>query len=195
MTWGSTAQAYLAAGSAYRHDWLVTITVKPIAGGAAETFGFWTGDDHQNWTVDGTTRTYFGAQGALDIGPIRYEPGAMVGTQDIAMALSPEGVALVRGYEMALAPVTLHCAMVNLDTGGLVEMARFFTGFVDDVVLTDPIGTDPGRISLTLASRARLGTLTVGGKKSHESQKLRSGDKFSQYADLGRVAGDPWGNS
>lgn len=193
MTWNGTAQAHLDAGNPARIEYLLTTTVAPIAGGAAVNLGFWTGGDHQSFTVDGVTLTYSGAQGAMAPAAFRYAAGTDILSQDITMALSPEGETLARAYRLSGAPCKIHGVLLDGDTGALLDTRRFFIGTVE----SSDINMDPAggfaRLDLRLFSSARRGTFTRSGKKSDASQSLRSGDRFRRYGDLGRVTADPWG--
>lgn len=194
MTWDATAQAHLDARLPIAPRWCVWITASPIAGGSPESFGFWTGDDHQTLTIEGQPRLYYGAQGAMEIGTITWEPGTGIGTQEIMLGLSPEGETRARGYRLAGAPVDLHCALFNPGTGALLGVRRYFRGFVDEAPIDMPKQGEVATLPLRLVSTARLGTMTRGGRKSDASQRLRaSSDAFRLYGDLGETVADPWG--
>jgi hypothetical protein len=192
ITWNSTAQTYLNSRAPILPHWLIWVDAKTFAG-AAISVGFWTGDDHQNFTVDAASRLYYGAQGAIEIPALSYDLGTAVSSVDLTLSLSPEGEQAVRGYNIRFAPVEIHCALFRPDTSALLDIQRFFKGSIDgSPIPTPPVG---GRSSLPLklVSSMRAGTMTRAGFKSDVSQRRRSSDAFRQYGDLGAVAADPWG--
>ncbi|MBP1806457.1 hypothetical protein [Rubellimicrobium aerolatum] len=194
MTWPAAVLTHFAARLPYAVHWLLWATVKPFGGGAAVSVGLWTGDDHETIVVEGQARLYHGAQGGLQVPPIAYRVGTEVASLDLGLSLSPEGVTLVRGYNTRLAPVQLHAAVFDADTGGLLGLRRMFKGLVDGVRIATPEQEGQAALTLTLVSAARRGTMTVAGRKSDQSQRARlSTDRFRQYADVGSVAADTWG--
>lgn len=194
MTWGATAQAHLDARLPIAPRWCVWTTVAPYAGGAAVSFGFWTGDDHEYLTVEGQSRLYYGAQGAMEIGAITWEPGTGVSTQEITLGLTPEGETLARGYRLAGAPIDLHCVLYDPRSWTLLGIRRYFRGLIDTAPINTPEAGGVATLPLRCVSSARGGTMTVTGRKSDASQKQRlATDTFRAYGDLGEVASDPWG--
>lgn len=194
--WDITAQAHLDARLPIAPRWLVWTTATRISDGVAAGVGFWTGDDHEYLTVEGQSRLYFGAQGAMEIGPIVYEPGTGIGTQDITLGLSPEGETLVRGYRLGGAPIEIHCALYNPATMALLGIKRFFRGLIDGTPMSVPESGGTVTLPVRCITTARLGTMTLAGKKSDASQRQRlSTDRFREYGDLGETTADPWGAS
>ena len=49
---------------------LLWIEAKNRETGLSEVIGFWSGDDHQDFLIDGEIRTYFGAGQVIDVPPI-----------------------------------------------------------------------------------------------------------------------------
>lgn len=194
MTWNLAAQVHLDARLPIAPRWCVWITAVPVAGGAAQGAGFWTGDDHQVLTVEGAARLYWGAQGAMEIGPVAWEPGTGIGTQDITLGLSPEGEARARGWRLAGAAVDLHCALFDPVSAALLDVRRYFRGFVDEAPIDTPAQGQSAVLPLRCVSTARAGTMTTAGRKSDASQRLRlTSDAFRAYGDLGEATSDPWG--
>ncbi len=194
--WPPLAQDHLNARLPVALRWLVWTTVVRIADGATVAMGFWTGEDHETLTVEGQSRTYFGAQGAMEIGPIVNEPGTAIASQEVTLGLSPEGETLVRGHRLGGAPVEIHCALYDPGSWALLGIRRFFRGTIDGSPVTTPATGTVATLPLRLVSTARAGTMTLAGKKSDASQRLRDpDDQFRQYADLGAVSSDPWGGA
>lgn len=190
--WNSTAQTHLSSRLPIAPRWLIWVQAKTFAGAAIDV-GYWTGDDHQSFTVDSATRLYYGAQGAIEIPAMRFVTGTAVASMDLTLSLSPEGEAAVRGYNIRFAPIDIHCALFDADSMTLLDTRRFFRGFIDGSPIPTPALGGRSSLPLKLVSSARRGTMTRGGKKSDVAQRQRSGDVFRQYGDLGVTASDPWG--
>lgn len=176
---------------------LVWVRARDRSTGVEATLGLWNGDDTASITVGGVARTYYGAGALLGVDPIVYSAGVQVRMQRVSLSpLSPEVAQAIRGYEPRLAPVEIHRALFDPATMALVaEPHRMFKGWIDDVSITTPeIGGD-AMCEVTLASAARALTRTLPLKKSDESQKLRSGDRFRRYADISAAVDVYWGEA
>lgn len=196
MSWNSTAQAHLAARLPITIHWLVWTTVKDLASGDPVSFGIWSGDDHQEITIDGDDRLFYGAQGGLDIPPIRYRAGTGIQTMELGLSVSPEAETIVRGYNTRFAPIDLHCALYDPADGSLLDIRRMFHGFIDGTPLVTPERNGQAKLTVRMVSQARKGTMTINAKKSDASQRERDpDDDFRQYGSLGTVASDPWGGN
>lgn len=174
---------------------LVWIRAKDRTTGTEETIGLWTGEDVASFTINGQARTYYGAGALLAIEPIVSQAGLVVQMSRMTLSpLAPEVAQAIRGYEPRLAPVEIHRALFDPDTMGLVaEPHRMFSGWIDEVVLTTPEAGGTATCEVTLASAARGLTRTLPLKKSDESQKRRSGDRFRRYADISAAVDVFWG--
>lgn len=194
IAWNSTAQNYLNTRAPILPQWLIWVSAKTLAGAPIEV-GFWTGDDHQDFVINSVTRTYYGAQGAIELPSMTYEIGTGVASADLVLSLSPEGEQMVRGYNIRFAPMEIHCALFRPDTSALLDVQRFFKGSIDGSPIPTPAMGGKTSLPLKLVSSMRTGTMTRAGKKSDQSQRRRSNDPFRQYGDLGVVASDPWGGA
>ena len=67
-------------------DVLFWVSARNRDTGVSETIGFWTGDDHQQISVGGEQRTYFGAGNFLDVPSIRAGTGLRVRQHRLALA-------------------------------------------------------------------------------------------------------------
>lgn len=195
MTWNTAAQNHLAARLPVAPRWLLWVDAKQISNGAAVSMGLWTGDDHEQITVEGQSRLYYGAQGTVSLPQLRYAAGTDVGSIDVTLPVSPEAETLVRGYNIRFAPCDLHCALYDPASGSLLDVRRMFRGLIDGSPIFTPAVGGVATATLKLVSSARTGTMTTRAKKSDQSQRLRSGDRFRRYGDLGTVAADPWGSA
>lgn len=194
MIWDAAGQAFLTSRAPKEVQWLLWVTAADLVTNAPVSIGLWTGADHQSFTVGGVARTYYGAQGALQIPPMSYASGTAIASLEVSLAVSSEAETLVRGYNTRFKPAEIHCALFNPATGGLVSLARAFTGKIDGTPIATPVKNGVATISLRLVSSARQGTITSNARKSDASQRLRlASDTFRLHGDLGAVASDIWG--
>lgn len=192
--WPAAVQSHMTAGLPMKHDWAFHARVKAYGTNALTNKGVWTGDYDLNLTLGGLARVYEGAMGGLELGEIRYRTGTLIMSQDINLALSPEGLEIVKGFNSRMAPCDLYCLCWDARTMTYLGERRFIKGFIDSAAIhtAEQGGTDS--LSIKLVSVARKGTMTTTGKQSDVSQKQRgANDDFRIYSDLGTVAADPWG--
>lgn len=192
-----TATATALAASEIVARALVWIRAKDRSTGTEETIGLWTGEDVASFTINGQARTYYGAGALLAIEPIVSQSGLVVQMSRMTLSpLAPEVAQAIRGYEPRLAPVEIHRALFDPLTMGLVaEPHRVFSGWIDEVVLTTPEASGEATVEVTMASAARGLTRTLPLKKSDETQKRRSGDRFRRYADVSAAVDVFWGEA
>lgn len=174
---------------------LVWITARDRTTGAAESIGFWTGDDHQDFVIAGENRTYFGAGDMLEVPAITAETGLQVRMHSLRLAaLAPEVALALRGHEPRLAPVELHRVLYHALTGVQVaEPHRVLAGWIDEAQITTPEIGGQGSATITIASSARALTRTLPICKSDAQQRLRSGDRFRRYVDVSGAVDVVWG--
>mgnify|MGYP006969357197 CR=1 FL=1 len=192
-----TTQAFLAERRGHIVRWLLWVTAKNRSTGAAETAGFWTGEDDETFVVDGQSRDYFGAGGFFDLDQITYESGLNVQRQTLRLApITPEIEQTLRTYDPRLAPVELHMAIFDPDDNSLVSITRAIKGWIDAA----PIREDPKArgvvktvCDLSIVTAARRGTRTVPLKKSDAAQKRRAGDRGRRYAAVSGLVPVWWG--
>ena len=192
---GSASAAYLAARGGVMSRTLVWITAKNRTTGAAESLGLWTGDDHQDFSIGGVTRTYYGAGAMLSVDPITMQAGLVVRMQRMVLsALSPEVTQIFRGYDPRLAPVEIHRALFDLETHALIEEPhRVFLGWIEEAPIATPEIGGQATIEVTMASSARSMTRALAIKKSDSTQRMRGGDRFRRYIDVSGSVGVWWG--
>ena len=184
---------HLAAGKPVDVRWLIWARPIDRATGLRVGIGFWTGIDNDNRTIAGETRLYFGAQGAIDMPPLRTAKGLDIQTIDIGMAVTPEAEFLVRGYEPRLAPLDIHIEVTDPADNSLIERSLQWRGTIDTIDLPTPALGGERMMTVRCATTARRGTLTRQGFKSNQTQVGRSGDRFRAYGSLGNVVSDAWG--
>ena len=194
-TFDAPTAAHVSTATGFMARVLVWITAKDRSTGAAVTLGLWNGDDVESITIGGVARTYYGAGALLGFEPVLYSSGTVVRSLRASLSpLAPAAAQVIRGYEPRLAPVEIHRALYDVATMTLVaEPHRVFKGWIDEVRITTPeIGGDAS-CEVTMVSAARALTRTLALRKSDETQKLRSGDRFRRWADVSGSVDTWWG--
>lgn len=173
---------------------LIYVTAKTRDTGVPAPVGFWTGDDHQAFTINSVSRTYYGAGAALDLGETVSEVGIVIRTRTVRLSgLAPKVLDMAKAYEARLAPVEIHRAEFDPLTNALIDAPeRVFKGWVDQIQWTQ--NAETVECVLTLASIARALTRTQTQKYSDASQRLRDvNDAFFQYVDVSGTTDVYWG--
>ena len=194
---GSTS-AFLTAQSGMMARSLVWVSARNRSTGATETMGIWDGDDHQDFTIGGVVRTYFGAGSVLALDPITMATGLDVRMQRLTLApVAPKVEMLIRGYDVRLAPVEVHRALFDPVTRALIaEPLRTFLGWIDSVSIPTPVVGGQASIEVTLASLGRSLTQSLALKQSDETLRLRAPtDGFRKYAALSGTVDTVWGEN
>lgn len=167
----------------------VWISGKDWETGVVSARGFWNGHDSvdvevvDGWTGLPVTRTYHAAGALLSVGAITRTPELEVRTTRLSLSQVSEAVQLaIRGYDVRYQPIQIHEGYLDLDTEQLVAPPiPDFVGWINAAPIATPAVGDNGSITLDCVSHSRMLTRTNAAKKSHETQKRRSGDKFRQY--------------
>lgn len=173
---------------------LIYVTAKTRDTGVPAPVGFWTGEDHQAFTINSVSRTYYGAGAALDLGETVSEVGIVIRTRTVRLSgLAPKVLDMAKAYEARLAPVEIHRAEFDPLTNALIDAPeRVFKGWVDQIQWTQ--NAETVECVMTLASIARALTRTQTQKYSDASQRLRDvNDAFFQYVDVSGTTDVYWG--
>ncbi len=187
--------SYLASRAPRRAHVLIWISARNRVTGAAETIGFWTGDDHQNFDIEGETRAYLGAGNLLGVDPLKWRVGLTVRTQRVRLSqVSPEAQQAVRGYDVRHARVEMHRAFYD-EGEALIDAPHFLMrGFVDKLTLTTPAKGGTGDAVLEIASMGRALTKPLNRYRSNASLTARAPtDTFRKYASVTEKVEVDWG--
>jgi hypothetical protein len=184
------------------HRVLIWVSGKNRVTGATETAGFWTGGEDRAFTIDGQVRTYAGVGHVIGVPVIASRAGGLVQSQELTLSgTSPEVEMAMRMYDPRLAPVELHVARFNPETGALVGIDRVFKGTVDKAPKRTP-GKGQGGASwtVTIVSGARALTRSLTLTRSDASQRavaLPGGgaDRFFRHADVAGAVERRWGTA
>ncbi|PZO81597.1 MAG: hypothetical protein DI629_03410 [Mesorhizobium amorphae] len=169
--------------------------------GALTGMGLWSGDETADFAViDGQTgaivqRTYFGA--------VNLRVGAIPRTSDLnqrsvavrCSQISPAAQQIVRGLDARLARVEIHSVDLDLVSRLPVGPAEVeFLGVVNGAPIETPAAGAEGGIEMDVVSDAiAMLARTNFRKRSDETQKARSGDRFSRYGSVIRSWPVVWG--
>lgn len=192
--WSQAALSAFAAGTVAKRHWLLWVQPKNRETGQRVDVGIWDGSyEATSIMVDGAARTYRGAEGIIEVPEITYSLGTDVRTLDVTLGVFDNSVRdIIRQYDARFAPVELHAAIYDAGMQ-LIGVRRFFKGELDKApVQTEPAGGGV-KVTLSMVSSARKGARHLALKKSDASHRLRGGDRFRRYGDLGTVADAKWG--
>jgi hypothetical protein len=195
----TTLQTYLNTTDAIHADILIYIKARDFTTNAVVNFGFWTGDDHQTFTIGGASRLYYGAGALADVESeaFRYEMGLDVLTWTFEGSMgAPEFENMVRGYNLTLAECEVHRAVWNHETNQLVEEPHaVWVGRVQSAPIVDD-ADGATRCRVVVISNAIDLTLTRPETRSDAFYRQnRSGDRIFRHVDISRsnTASTAWG--
>jgi hypothetical protein len=186
---------HLQRREAYKAQALLWIMPRDPATNLRVGLGFWTGEDVGTFTIDGNARSYVGGGALTGLDAIVMQAGLVVRFQRVTLSpLFAEVTQLLRGYDAWRAPVHIHRALFDPDTGALIAPPRrIWKGVVDTAPIQTPeIGGVPSaEITLASASEALTHGLTL--TRSDAVQSQRSGDRFYRYKDVSGNVPVFWG--
>lgn len=158
---------------------------------ATETLGLWTGGDNIVMTVEGQSRTYFGAGNITDLPPVVYKVGLDVQVYRLGItSITNEARQLIRAYDPRFAAVQIHRAFYDPITRALIAPPqRVLTGIVDEVDIPTPAAGGEAGCYLSIVTTARLLTFGLPNKNSDANQRRISDDRFLRHAD---ATADVW---
>lgn len=182
-------EAYLSGGAIIARD-LLWITVKERDTGLPVSVGFCNDLDSVTLTVvsglTGATesRTYHGSGTLISISPIPLISDLTVRTVTITLShINSAVLQAIRGYDPRFGKVEIHRALYDLSTRALVAAPiPHFVGSINGAPISKARPGEEGSITLNVVSHSRELTRVNSLKRSDESQKRRSGDRFRQYS-------------
>lgn len=168
---------------------IVYFLVRSLDGQSQKTFVFWNGIDPVAITViDGATglaveRDCIGDGALLSMDDIPLTSDLTVQTIKVSLSQIHETVQdMVRGYDIRVADVQIHRAAFDPQTNALVaHPLPHFVGKVNKAPISTPASGQEGSIDIDVVGHIRELTRTNAAKKSDETQKRRSGDRFRKY--------------
>lgn len=169
-----------------------------LSNGTTESLGLWNGAGNRVFTIGGVDRTYYGAGALLNVPPIAYASDLTVRRQKTLLAaISPAVKTILRGYDVRFAPIEVHRAIYDGETGLLnSEPHELMRGFIDDLKFTRPApGSGNSTAETTIATWLRKLTLVLPLKRSDATQQLDQGDRFRRYIDVPGTVGVWWAQS
>lgn len=195
MSVSSAEAAYNAAREGQIRETLVWIAPRNRSTGALEPVGFWTGEDHRSFVVDGEARLYYGAGAALDVDDIPGGVGLDVRYVSVRLAVVPEVEQAIRGYDPKLAPAEIHTVAFDLATRNPVsDPRRVFSGAINEAPMPTPAAGGVIEIELRLASSARALTRTLPLYRSDaETRRRDANDRFREHVSTVGIRQVAWG--
>lgn len=171
--------------------------------GVAAPFGFWSGEGAVSVNViDAQTRltvsrTYQGTGAILDWPQIVGQMGLDVRTAEVVLSpLHVEVENMVRGHVVKHAIAEMHRGLFDINTGQIVSAPYpEFLGKVNGAPIETPAAGGEASVRLRLVSTVEELTRTNTAKKSDESQKLRSNDRFRRYSGVAGTINLWWGEA
>lgn len=187
---------YLNTTPGLRVRQMLWVRAKNRVTGEFEEVGFWSGDDHQQFVINGQTRTYYGAGSFVDYGDITLEAGLNIRSHSVKLSpITPEFEAVLREYNPRFAPVEAHIALYHPDTNNLVAPPiKVNRGWIDKFPVRRAPLSQTSEASIEMVGHTRLLTRRPGVKRSDESQRQRNGGDtfFADVAITGQTQ-TPWG--
>ena len=192
MIFGSSALAHLANRRAYRPRWLFYAQPRSFSTDEITPIGLWDGDDTETMTVEGESRTYYGAQSVFGMGAFSFVPGGNAQSHTITVSgLTVAAETLLRDLRTDLAPVQIHLMLTDPASHTTIEIIKMFEGFINKTPIPTPaLGSSGGGVEIELLTQAAWLTRTMPLKKTDDSQQQRSGDRGRRYGDGGED--DEW---
>lgn len=168
----------------------VLCTVKSMESGAPVVFGFTDfGEDVVTNIVDGESGAVvsraFAGDGApivaIDAMPLKI--GIEVDTTQVVLNhLHPAVADMVRGHDCRNAPIQIHRGYLDAVSMLLAANPRCRRmGQINGAPITTGAMGAQGNVTLKVVSHTRELTRTNSAKRSDETYRLRSGDRFGQY--------------
>lgn len=188
-------QAYNDTRAGQIRHTLLWLAPRNRQSGAPVPVGFWTGDDHRSFVVDGQSRLYYGAGAALDIDDIPGGVGLDVRYVNVRLGVVAEVLQAVRGYDPKLATAEIHTIALDMNSRNLVAAPRrIFKGAVNEAPIPTPVEGGDGAIELRLASSARALTRTLPLYRSDTEMRRRDpDDRFREHVSTSGIRQIPWG--
>lgn len=188
--------AHFASREAFIGHLLLWVSARNRSSGGVEQIGFWTGVDHQQFTIDGQDRTYYAAGAFLKADPLRDQTGIKVRSYRVTLSqVSNEVQQLIRGYDPRHAPIELHRALFHPLTENLIDEPHVLRrGYIDKVTLTTPQKGGAGSVAIEIVTEARSLTIPLSRFRSDATLRARAPeDAFRQYSSLTETAEVLWG--
>lgn len=174
----------------------IVVVAKNRETNVPERLCLWTGDDHQEFNVEGVNETFYGASGVLSIDDIKNEIGTNIRKLVITLAnLTPEVAILIRGFNVKLAEVRIYTALFSPESGlQVTPFLRRFKGWVDKAPITTARKGSGSTAKFECVNHSRNLSRTVPSRRSNENQRLRnSGDAFFNYVTVTGNIQTNWG--
>lgn len=166
--------------------------------GDIEQIGIWSGADHQDFTVDGQTHTFYGGGNFLTSSDLKSDRGLTIRKLSVEMApFTAEIRTVLREYDPKFQPMFVYLAFFDPETNNMVANPwRVFKGWIDTAPERRGAKGDKSQAVINGVGHTRILTRTFPAKRSNETQKLRDPNDtfFSNVAITGTI-NTPWGTA
>ncbi|TPN44465.1 hypothetical protein FJ981_28120 [Mesorhizobium sp. B1-1-4] len=193
---GTTYAALLAAPDAgiCERDF-VTFYVRSLDGLTTTMFCFWNDLDTVTASVlrgdtgSAENRDFVGDGSLLSVDRVPLVSDLTIQTVKVTLSQIHATVQdMVRGHDIRGARVEIHRGLFDPSTHAVAgSIYCHFVGKVNKAPIATPKIGDEGSISIDVVSIVRELTRTNPAKKSDETQKRRSGDRFRRYSGVANV--------
>lgn len=180
----------------------VLVTVRKLSDDSSVRFGFTDfGEDVTLNIVDGesgstVSRDYYGDNGPiLRMDPMPLKIGLEVDTTQVVLSQIDAHVQdMLKNHDCRNAQAQIHRAYLDPDSHLLVAAPRCRRlGQVNGAPVVTPAAGGEGSVTLKIVSHTRELTRTNPARRSDETQKLRSSDRFRRYSGTAGVWEIFWG--
>lgn len=193
----SEISSYLASNAGIVVRQLLWVEAKNRSTGEVETIGFWSGEDHIQFVIDGDTRTYYGSGQFIGFNELVVESSLTIRRLTATVVgITPEIETVLRNYDPKMAPTQVHLAFFSATTNNLLAPpVRVDKGWIDKFTIKTPIVNDKGEGSIQMMGNTRYLTRRLPFKRSDQTQKKRlAGDTFYNDVTITGQVSTPWGS-
>ncbi len=170
------------------------VSARNRATGLVENLDLWTGPEQRSFTIEGQARTCFPAA-ILNLFPVTTSAGVKARMLRLSLSPLPDEIrSLFSNYDASRAPVTLHRALFDPESGVLIgEPKRVAKGRLHHAPETSGQIGEEGEIEAIIATSAvdLLQGLTL--TRSDEIQRQRSDDRFFRHKAVTGAVRVVWG--
>lgn len=196
MTFDPTTQEHLEERSSTNIHVLVWVAAPHRDTGVIAGFGFWTGDDHREFSVAGQQRMYSGAGAVIDCDQFVSAVGLGVRTYQVRIPpFTPKAQAVMRDYDPRQARTEIHQVVLDSMTGEpLGPPIRRVRGRIAKAPAKFGAKGDESEQVFEIATASAALTKTLPLVRSAAALKQRDpADAFRTYSDYVGQWSVPWG--
>lgn len=193
MAWDVAGQNYLLNRKGYSVRYAFLVFALEQGTLAPATLGLWSGNQNKQMSLDGTSRTYLGGLGKFVVDDFVYAKGLQIQTQTLQISAVSNAVQdLVRGRVIEFVDAHVYAILMDPASALVVSWNRMFRGIVNSANISYPPMDGVPMAYFELASSLRKLSRTLAVKKSDESQRRISDDRFRRYGSISDTVKTSW---